>query len=97
MPIARVRHNEATFTSAGFEPVLPANGAPVGAAGDADIRVVLLRAINVVGKRIVHGNVVKLRSRLVVLSGPILATVGRNACTAIAHIGDSVWVRWVNP
>ena len=97
MPIARVRHDKPAFAAACFEPILPPNRAPIGAARDADIRVVLLRAVNVVGERVVHSNVVKLCSGLVVLCGPVFAAVGRDAGPAVAHVGDAIWVRRINP
>src|SRR2546421_908931 len=75
VPVAWVRHDEATFAAARDEPILLPNSAPAGAARDANVGIVLLRAVNVVRERIVHRHVVKLRSRLVVLSSPTLAAV----------------------
>src|SRR5438552_14534522 len=75
VPVARIRHDEPAFTATSLKPILPANHSRVRAARNADIRIVLLRAVNVVGERIVNSHVIKLRSRLVVLSSPILTAV----------------------
>ena len=76
MPIARVRHDKAAFAAASDEPIFASDHAGIAAAGDADIRVVLLRAVDVVRKCIVHSDVVKLRGGLVMLTGPVFAAVG---------------------
>src|SRR5215211_3740805 len=75
VPVPRIRHDEPAFTATSLKPIFPANYSRVRSARNADIRIVLLRAINVVGERIVYGDVIKLRGRLVVLSSPILAAV----------------------
>ena len=97
MPVARIRHHEAAFAAGGLEPILPPDRAPVGAAGDADVRVVLLRAINVIWERIVHRHVVKLCRGLIVLRGPTLAAVSSDAGAAVIHVGDSIRIRGINP
>src|SRR5215831_16371606 len=97
VPVARVRYDEPAFTATSLKPILPANHSRVRAARNADIRIVLLRAVNVVGKRIVHSHVVKLRSGLVVLRGPVFAAISGNANAAITGIRDSVRVRWIDP
>ena len=75
VPIARIRQNKSAFTAARNEPILRANHARVRATRYADIRVVLLRAINVIRIRVVHRDVIKLRSRLIVLSRPGFAPI----------------------
>src|SRR3954452_15611974 len=75
VPVPWIRQDEAAFTAAGFKPILPTNHSGVRAARNADIRIVLLRTVNVIGERIVHSDMIKLRSRLVVLSGPIFAAI----------------------
>src|SRR5206468_6617458 len=97
VPVAWIRHDEATFAAARDEPILLSNSAPVGTARNADIRIVLLRAVNVVGERIVHSHVIKLRSWLVVLSRPVFAAISGDAGAAITRIGDSVRVCWIDP
>src|ERR1051325_11995751 len=54
VPVARVRHDETALTVAGLEPILPPDHPGAGAAGAADKRVVLLRAINVVRERVIE-------------------------------------------
>ena len=97
MPIAWIGHDETTLAATCFEPILPPDRAPISAARDADVRVVLLSAVNVVGKRVVHSDVVKLCSGLVVLCCPCFAAVDGDAGPAVAHIGDAIWVRGINP
>ena len=97
VPVARIRYDKATFAAARDEPILLPNSAPAGAARDANVGIVLLRAVNVVRERIVHSHVIKLRSRLVVLSGPVFAAIRGDACAAIIRVGDSVRVRWIDP
>ena len=75
VPVARIRYDEPAFTATSLKPILPANHPRVRAARNDDIRIVLLRAVNVVRERIVNSHVIKLRSRLVVLSSPILTAV----------------------
>src|SRR6266705_3596465 len=48
VPVARIRYDEPAFTATSDEPILLPNSAPAGAARNADIRIVLLRAVNVV-------------------------------------------------
>src|SRR5215471_1052471 len=97
VPVARIRHNETAFTATSLEPILPANDSRVGAARNGNVRVVLLCAVNVVGECVVYGYVIKLRRRLIVLSGPVFTAIGGNGCAAITDICDSVWVRWIDP
>ena len=66
VPVARIRDDETAFTATSLKPILPANHSRIRAARNADIRIILLCPVNVVGERIVHGYVIKLRSRLVV-------------------------------
>ena len=75
VPVPRVRNDEPAFTATSFKPIFAADYSRVRAARDPDIRIVLLRAVNVVRERVVHGHVIELRSRLVVLRRPIFAAV----------------------
>src|SRR5438876_10637051 len=75
VPIAWIGHDEAAFSATGYEPIFASDHAGIAAAGDTDVRVVLLRAVNVVRERVVYSDVVKLRGGLVVLRRPILAAV----------------------
>src|SRR5206468_5584551 len=96
-PIAWIGHDEAAFSTTGHEPIFASDHARIAAAGDTDIRVVLLRAVNVVRERIVYSDMIKLSSRLVILSGPVFATVRGDAGPAVIRICNAVWVRRINP
>ena len=97
MPVARIRQDEAAFAVAGFEPIRRPDRAPVRAAGDAELRVVLLRSVNVVWKSVVHGDVIKLRGRLVVLRRPGFAAVDGNARAAVVGVPDPIGILRINP
>ncbi len=75
LPVARIGRHEAALTTAGLKPILPSNRAPIRAAGDTDVGVVLLRAVDVIGECVVHGHVVKLRRGLIVLRRPGFAAI----------------------
>ena len=75
-----------TFTAGGNLPVAFRDCDTVGAMHNANRRVVLLRAVDAIGKVIVRGNSIELHGRLVVVRRPAVATVGRNLRTTI--VGD---------
>src|SRR5262245_39322423 len=54
VPVAWIRHNEPAFSATSLEPILTANHSRIRAARNPDIRIVLLRAVNVVGECIVR-------------------------------------------
>jgi len=56
-------------------PVRAVNEAVIAARQDADGGVVLLRAVNTIGKIVVGGDVIELPGVLVHLRGPVLAAV----------------------
>src|SRR5689334_21848943 len=97
VPVPRIGNDEPAFTTTSLKPILATDYSRVRAARNTDIRIVLLRAVNVVRERDIHGHVIELRGWLVVLSGPIFAAISGNRRAAITHIGDSVWVRWIDP
>src|SRR5262245_38350796 len=97
VPVARIGHNEPAFAAASLKPILPTNHSRVRATRNSNIRVVLLRAVNVVRKGVVHGDVIELRSRLIVLSRPVLAAIRGDAYATITRICDSVRVCWIDP
>src|SRR5207248_1820918 len=70
VPIAWIGHNKAAFAAAGHEPIFASDYTGIAAAGDTNVRVVLLCAVNVVRECIVYGHMIKLRGGLVILSGP---------------------------
>ena len=97
VPIARIGHNEPALTTPRDKPICGSNRAPISPAGDADVRVVLLRTVNVIGECIVHGDVIELRSRLVVLCRPRFAAVGGNAGTPVIRISNPIRILRINP
>ena len=56
-----------------------------------------MRAINVVRERIVHRDMIKLRSRLVILCCPAFATIRGDAGTTVAHVRDPIGILWIDP
>src|SRR5256885_5512552 len=68
--VARVGCDVAAFAPADLIPVLPADDALVVTAGDGDGAVVLLRAVDAIRPVVVHGDVIELRRRLIVLRSP---------------------------
>src|SRR5205085_12565821 len=66
VPVARIGQDKAAFSTAGNEPILAPNYTGFSAAGDADIRIILLRYVNMIGKRVVDRDMIKLRRRLII-------------------------------
>ena len=97
VPVARIGDDKAAFSTAGDEPILAPDYTGVPAAGDADIRIILLCAVNVIGKGVVDRDVIKLRRRLIILRGPGLAAVHRNACASVIRVADTICVLRINP
>src|ERR1039458_9836931 len=73
--VSRIGSKVAALPAARVEPVLTPDVAVVGAAEDADCRIVLLRAVHLVQKIVVRRHVIELRRRLVVLRRPTLAAI----------------------
>src|SRR4029077_7342986 len=61
------------------------------------IRIVLLRAVDVVGKAVVGGDVVELAGGLVVLGRPGVAAVQRNARAAVIGVDQTVGIVGIDP
>src|SRR5437870_9140364 len=76
VPVPRIRNDEAALAAARLEPILRRDDAGIRAAGDANIRIVLLRAVDVIRERVVDRDVIELRGRLIVLGRPGLAAIG---------------------
>ena len=76
MPVARIGHDEAAFAIARDEPIFASDHSRIRAAGDADVRVVLLRSVNVVRERVINRDMIKLRGRLVILRCPGFPAIG---------------------
>src|ERR1700694_3781302 len=64
--IYRIGSDGAALPGAHWMPVAKSNRPVIAAAGSRDGSTVLLRAVDAVGKLIIHSNVVKLRGWLVV-------------------------------
>src|SRR5437868_210066 len=97
VPVARIGNYKTALAVAGWIPIFAADRPGIGAARDANVRVVLLRAINVIRKRVVDGYVIKLRGRLIVLRCPTLAAIDRNARTAVVRVADAIRILRINP
>src|SRR5437016_11759789 len=97
VPITRIGHNKAALAAAGDKPIFAADHAGIGATGDADIRIVLLRPINVIWECIVHSDMIELRSWLVVLGRPRFAAIGRDIDAAIIRITDPMGILRIDP
>ena len=65
MPVARIGQDKAALAAAGMRPIFLSDNAAIGAARDADVRVVLLRAVDVIRKSVIDRDVVELRRRLI--------------------------------
>src|SRR6266700_1852898 len=97
VPITRIGHNKAALATASDKPILASDHSGISAAGDANVRVVLLRPVNVIRESVVHSDVIKLRSWLVVLGRPRFAAVGGDVNSAIICVGDSIWILRIYP
>src|SRR2546430_4728465 len=64
--IGGIRRNITALASAGGMPVTKRDGAIITAADDEDAAAILLCAIDVIRKLIIHGHVIELRGWLVV-------------------------------
>ena len=95
--VLRVKGRDRALAAADAFPVLVADPAAVRAAGDADGRVVLLAAVDAVREQVVRVDAVELRSRLVVLRRPALATIQRNRGAPIVAVDQVLVVLRVDP
>ena len=59
------------------------------ATGDAHGRIVLLRAVDVVGEIVIDSDAIKLRGRLI-LFGPASAAIERNVCAAVVALNHPI-------
>ena len=66
MPVARVGDDKAALAITGHKPIFAADHARIATARDPDVGIVLLRAVNVIGKRVINRDMIKLRRRLIV-------------------------------
>src|SRR5512145_1617256 len=79
------------FAPGGLFPISNGDAGAGRAAGDLDRRIVLLRAIDVIGEIIVERDAVELRGRLILLR-PVFAAVERDVRAAVVGVDHSVWV-----
>src|SRR5690242_14126581 len=75
VPVARIREHKPTFAAARLKPVFASDHAALAPTGDSDIRVVLLRTIDVVGERVVHRDMIELGGRLILQRRPTLPSI----------------------
>ena len=95
--IARIGDDETALTATGVRPIALLDDATVGPARDAHVRVVLLRAVDVIGEGVVDRDVIELRRRLIALRRPSLAAVHRDARTAVIGVAEACGIFWINP
>src|SRR5262249_10377415 len=95
--IGRIRRDVPALARARGMPVAEGDGAVVAAAEDVNAAGILLRAVDVVGKLIVDGNVVELRGGLVIPAAPGASAVHADACALVAAKDHSLWVGGINP
>src|SRR5256884_3192492 len=95
--VARVGSDVASFAPADLIPVLPADDALVVTAGDGDGAVVLLRAVDAIRPVVVHGDVIELRRRLIVLRSPALAAIDGDGRAAVIAVDQPPRIARVYP
>src|SRR5205823_4944645 len=95
--VARVGCDVAAFAPADLIPVLPADDALVVTAGDGDGAVVLLRAVDAIRPVVVHGDVIELRRRLIVLRSPALAAIDGDGRAAVIAVDQAPGIARVYP
>src|SRR5690349_4803799 len=95
--IRRIRSNVAAFAAAHGIPVALADAANGTLAGNAHGSVVLLRAVDVIGKAIVGNDVVELRRWLVILLAPGGAAIHGDGDAAVVGGNHAFGVGGINP
>src|SRR6266511_4310441 len=97
MPIPGVGQNEAALAAARYEPICWPDCAPICPTRDANACIVLLRAVDVIRESVVHGNMVKLRGRLVILGRPRFSAVDRDTRPTVIGVRDPIRILWIDP
>src|SRR5207248_8375777 len=87
----------AAFATSDLIPVLPADDAFVVTAGDGDGGVVLLCAVDAIRPVVVHGDVIELRRRLIVLLSPTLAAIDGDGRAAVIAVDQAPGIARVHP
>ena len=85
------------FAARAFGPLANADATTVALRLDDHRTVVLLAAVQLVRKAVIHRHVIKLRRGLIVLRAPTLATIQRDRRAAIVRIDQVIRVGRVDP
>src|SRR5205085_1515773 len=93
----RAGHHEATLASANRVPIRCGDSAMIGAGGDGDGGVVLLRSVDHVVEAIVGGYVIDRSSGLIILASPCAAAVVRDRGAAVVAVDHVRWVDGIDP
>src|SRR5207249_8439223 len=97
VPVARIGYDEAALAAPGNEPILCRDYTLLAPARDANVRVVLLRAVDVIRIGVVSRDVIKLCGRLVILRRPSLAAVHRDTGAAVVGVADPIRILRIDP
>src|SRR4029450_5861545 len=97
VPVTRIRGDKPALSTSGDEPILRSNYTFLAPARDSNVRVVLLRTVDVIWISVVRRDMIKLRGRLIVQSRPGLAAIHRNAGAAVVGVADSIRIFRINP
>src|SRR5690606_26477175 len=95
--LGRLDRDVAGLAAARHLVVVPGDRAVEADARHAHGRVVLLRAVDVVGRLVVDGDVIELRGRLVHDRRPAQTAVEADDRAAVVALDDAVRVLWVDP
>src|SRR5262249_51278583 len=95
--IGGIRRDVAAFPGACGMPVTEGDGTIIASAQNEDAPAILLRAVHVVGKLIVNGNVIELRGGLVVPAAPGSATIHGNTGSLVAAKNHAPRVVGIDP
>ena len=95
--IRRIWRDVPYFPAAHGIPIGATDRAFIAAAGDGNRAVVLLRAVDVVRRPSIGGDVVELRGRLILLQRPGLAAVKRDSRSAVIRSNHAARVFGINP
>ena len=95
--VAWIGDNVAALAATYVIPMLAADVAVVGAAGNANRAVVLLCSVEVVEELVIVSNVVELGGRLVVLGGPGLAAIDAHRRPPIITVNHALGINGVDP
>src|SRR4029077_1276239 len=95
--IARVRDDVTAFAAADGGPIAAIDVAVIGAGGDADGGIVLLRAVDAIEEIVVGGDVVELGGGLIVLRSPIFAGVNADGGAAVVTVDHAGRIVGIDP